>query len=401
MSAAAPIPLFDDTQPLYAPDFRLTLNGKVAAEPRRDVLSVTYRDNVNEVDSFELSVNNWDAERGRPKYDPPSAPEYARVFAPGTEVVLELGYVDELRVMTRGVVTAVDASWSEGGAASLTVRGLNILHSLRRIEHTKSWQDTTDSAIAKELGAQPLSDTKPGLGIAVRTNPRNEETHPFVQMANQHDIVFLLERARTNDYEVVLHEPDATSKKPYITFGPSDVTTPVYRLEWGKSLVAFRYALDVSEQVGTMVVRGWNRRTNAELVGTAHWRDVITDADEVRRMDLLRAGFEKRTHVEVDRPLRTPAEAKALALDLLRRRLKDMLQATGTTPGLPDLRAGRKVEIVGFEQRTRRDRPTGLPNLVEGEYFVTETTHTLGAGGYRTEFRARREGKARPDGSAQ
>jgi phage protein D len=412
MSSYAPIPLFDNAQPLYVPDFQLTLDGEVAKEPRRDVLSVTYRDSVNEVDSFELTVNNWDAERGKEKYDPPSAPEYEQVWGPGTEVVLELGYQGDLRTMTRGVITAVEGSWSEGGAPTLNVRGLNKLHDLRRIEHTFRWENVTDSAIATQLGGQPLSNSRPGLGMPVRTSPRNEQQHPFVSMHNQYDILFLLERARLNDYELVYHEADSTSDTEYLTFGPSESSTPVYRFEWGKSLASFRYSLDVSEQVGTLIVRSWDRGANGPFVGTADWTDVITDSDEQDRMLLVSPGFEERTHVEADQPVRTQAEANALALDLLRRRLKEMMTGSGSTVGLPDLRAGRKIEIVGFAERSpglrvqqeqqAAKQPPGTEqprNLVEGEYFVTETTHTLGANGYRTEFRARREGKARPQGS--
>jgi phage protein D len=391
MSATA-LPIFDDAQPLYMPDFRLTLNDALANEARHDVLSVTYRDSINEVDSFELTVNNWDSERGKPKYDPPSARAYQTVFTPGTTVKLEMGYKDALRVMTNGVITAIESSWSDG-PATLTLRGLNHLHKLRRIEHSKRWTNKTDSQIATELGQLPLSDTEAGLGMQVRTNQREEQPHDFVQMYNAYDIVFLLERARLNDYEIVLHEPDASSTTEYLTFGPSDVTTPIYRLEWGKSLIAFRYTLDVSDQVGTLVVRGSDRRANRPLVGRAQWGDIITDRDERTRMELLAPGFGGRTHVEVDQPVSTQQEADRLARDLLRRRLKEMLQATGTTVGLPDLRAGRKLGIAGFAQRTARDTPTGLPNVIEGEYYVTESTHTIGASGYRTEFSARREGK--------
>ncbi len=386
------MPIFDDAQPLRVPDFQLTLNGNPAIEQRHEIVSITYRDSINEVDSFEFSVANWDADRGKPKYDPPSTKAYSTMFSPGTKVRLEMGYKDSLRLMTTGVITAIESSWSDS-PSTLTVRGLNALHSLRRIEHTKSWQNTTDSDLAAKLGQMPISDTHPGLGIPVRTNPRNEQARPFVQMQNAYDIVFLLERARLNDYEVVLHEPDATSTTRYITFGPSDVTTPIYRLEWGKSLLSFRYTLDVSNQVGTLLVRGTDRRANNPVEGKAKWTDIITDADERTRMRLVAPGFEDRTHVEVGQVVRTQREADTLALDLLRRKLKDMLQANGTTVGLPDLRAGRKLGIAGFAQRTQRDTPTGLPNLIEGEYFVTESTHTFGAGGYRTDFKARREGK--------
>ena len=144
MSSYAPIPLFDVTKPLYVPDFTLTLSGiadELAREARRDVLSVTYRDSVNEVDSFELTVNNWDAQLGKEKYDPPSSPEHGQVWRPGTEVVLAMGYQDDVRTMTRGVITAVEGSWSEGSAPTLNVRGLNALHNLRQIEHTYRWRE--------------------------------------------------------------------------------------------------------------------------------------------------------------------------------------------------------------------------------------------------------------------
>ena len=61
---------------------------------------------------------------------------------------------------------------------------------------------------------------------------------------------------------------------------------------------------------------------------------------------------------------------------------KEMVRASGATVGLPDLRAGRRVQIVRLGPR------------FDGQYYVTETTHTIGDGGYRTEFKARREGAA-------
>ena len=127
--------------------------------------------------------------------------------------------------------------------------------------------------------------------MQVQTSPRNEQSHPFVSMRNQYDILFLLERARVNDYELVLHEPARTGSKPYLTFGPSESTTPVYRFEWGKSLLSFRYSLDVSEQVGTLEVRSWDRGANGPIVGTASWtardhRQGRAEADGARQPGL-------------------------------------------------------------------------------------------------------------------
>jgi phage protein D len=57
-----------------------------------------------------------------------------------------------------------------------------------------------------------------------------------------------------------------------------------------------------------------------------------------------------------------------------------LVEATGTTIGLPDLRAGRTVNIRG----------TGYH--FDGRYAIVSSTHTLADNGYRTSFTARRVG---------
>ena len=64
-------------------------------------------------------------------------------------------------------------------------------------------------------------------------------------------------------------------------------------------------------------------------------------------------------------------------------RSKDMVKASGTCVGLPDLRAGQRVNIEGLGVR------------FSGTYFITETTHTINDGGYTTKFNARREDKGK------
>ncbi|HEX6322440.1 MAG TPA: hypothetical protein VFZ36_01840, partial [Vicinamibacterales bacterium] len=60
-------------------------------------------------------------------------------------------------------------------------------------------------------------------------------------------------------------------------------------------------------------------------------------------------------------------------------RLKQLVEASGTTVGLPNLRAGQRVRIVGLGAR------------FSGTYFVIKTTHTINNSGYVTKFTARRE----------
>src|SRR5260221_663148 len=75
----------------------------------------------------------------------------------------------------------------------------------------------------------------------------------------------------------------------------------------------------------------------------------------------------------------SPAEAKERAIAIMRDRNANMIKARGTTIGMPDLRAGRRIEI------------TGLGGRFSGQYLLTRTDHTLGEGGYLTRFECRRE----------
>ena len=48
----------------YVPAFRLMIRGKDAEVQNNDVISVTYEDSLDKIDSFNLTVMNWDPESG-------------------------------------------------------------------------------------------------------------------------------------------------------------------------------------------------------------------------------------------------------------------------------------------------------------------------------------------------
>jgi phage protein D len=249
------VPLTGTNQSFYVPGFELKVRG--APLPRnvvRDVSEVTYEDSTEKVDAFTLSLANWDAKERRPKYVglPKSRMQEpnAKLFVPGNEIQLLMGYQGDLRLMMTGFITTLDVDFTEQGGTKVTVHGLNVLDRLRTRQYTWSWpedgKDTPirDSDIALKL-AQPANDQqgKPGLGIAVRVDEAaqgREQAHPHVLMNNQYPIVFLLERARRNGYEVLIGE-EAVPGKPdperFLYFGPTpSLRDTTWVLEWGRSL---------------------------------------------------------------------------------------------------------------------------------------------------------------------
>src|SRR6266508_6120637 len=131
----SPVPIYRDFEDFFVPTFEVQLaESDLPDDVVRHVTQVTYKDGVadvgaqrgqssDQIDSFELVLNNWDAERQTFKYEPPSRPSYDELFAPGKELTLSMGYLDNTRLMIRGQIPTIEPSFTEDGPATLKTRG--------------------------------------------------------------------------------------------------------------------------------------------------------------------------------------------------------------------------------------------------------------------------------------
>lgn len=404
MATTTAIPIYSQTETFYVPQFEVYIQGKeLNARILSDVLQVTYRDSINDIDSFTIEINNWDADKRKFKFAPPEK-DYVGVFDPGQKIEIWMGYYNNMRRMMRGVITTLEPDFPESSPSTLFVSGLNELHKFRTEEHTASWINAgrkdagkKDTDIAKDLCKRPLKKGQPGLGLEIDPHPSGHENpNQLVYMKNQFDIVFLLELARRNGYEIYLKDNTDT---PTLFFGQSDNTAdqPVYQLEWGKSLLNFHGTLASTDQFGEVVVRGWDRKANRAI--EVHytladlWKDEKKSDSEIAVLTQLAKAFNDRTKVVTDEPIHTVAEARTRAQAILGDMYHQEITGSGATIGLPDLRTGCSVEIIGFSvQKDSSGTPRGMSNSFDGEYFIESSTHTIGGSGYRTEFTGRRTG---------
>jgi phage protein D len=391
----------------YVPQFEVRIEG--VGLPRgvlRDVVQATYKDNIKEIDSLELTINNWEAATRRFKYVGDETAEDLkgstrdseryRLFDPcNKQVELWMGYAGDLRLMIKGTFTTLEPTFTSGSAPTLAVRGLNALHQLRRKQYSHTWNDKRDSEIAKDIAT--LTDKDLGKGhkrfpVPVVIDQRalaREEKLPYVAQKNQYDIDFLMARALRLGYVVYLREADPTStnpdaRKPHLYFGPSDSRLPgrrdvEFKLRWGASLTEFKPTLTTANQVKAVTVNGWDRTKKKAITARASLEDKDKELNVNTDLYTLLNVCDPREELVVDKPVHSEKEAKQLAQAILKDRQKEMVKASGATVGLPDLRAGRKVQIEGLGVR------------FNGTYFVTDTTHTVNDGGYTTRFNARRE----------
>lgn len=389
----------------YVPAFEVKVGGAdVPMETLRDIIEVKYQDSIDEFDTFEITINNWDEITQDFKYTGPCNGQPAEqgrdeLFDPGQEIELWMGYFkplaaeqrntedpEPLRLMLAGLITSLSPTFPAGGEPTLRVSGRNALMKMVTQQETHTYPaQLRDSDIAEQVGQRgnlTLGNMRIPLEINQEAKGR-EAPHPEpVLQNNQYDILFLIQLAHQNGYDVVLKQRSNNGQpEQFLYFGPSTEEPPVtYLLEWGKSLVDFSPTLTTARQVNELTVRGWDSQRREPIAETVSRSDLPTrglrDDDRLRRIE---QGFQARHEIIVDRPFRNQQEARRFALDRLERLSKDLVTARSSTFGTPDLRAGRKIEI------------RKLGRTFDGQYFITSTTHSMGNSGYTTSFEARLE----------
>jgi phage protein D len=364
-SATSALPIYTG-QDFYVPAFEVRLDGRpMGREVVRDVLSVTYKDSVQDIDSFELSINNWDADTRTFKYSD------LRLFDPGARVELHMGYMGALRPMLRGEITSLRPSFPSGGGSTLAVSGLNVLHRFRTKAESRTYLGLTDRQIAAEIEKR--------LNIKIETAASSDEPRfNYVIQDSQYDIVFLMERARRAGFDLLVEE---TSQSTVIRYQPSTSThSATYRLTYGKSLIEFQPELTTANQVAKVTVKGWDVLRKEPITYTATRQEIKVKGVGPRGgQDAIEKSIEAKEEIIATKPVESAEEARKLAIEILQGIAKDLVKATGSVPGLPDIRSGTVLEIDGLGDR------------FSGRYFVVSTTHAIGDGGYTTQFECRRE----------
>ena len=394
MSAAATVPFeVYKGQDFYVPAFRIVIRDKELELPVHDVISVTYTETESDVDSFDLTVSNWDpglsGAQGKFKYSDGDQ------FTPWQDVEVFMGYYrngkDEMRRMLLGEIVTMTPNFPASGPSTLTVRGLNLLHRFRTKQQTATYTGKKDSDIARQLISaidKEIRQSIPRLHLQpdndeLSRNLKQEIEIPTLEMSNEYPINFLYKRSKRIGYEMFVEEPSGGTGDRVVTVHyrrPDMVTRPTYQLEWGKTLISFEPSFQTAKQVDKVTVRGWDPLKAENIAVTVTRADLLAEGilDPQQDLKTSRRQAPDREEIVVDETVQNKAEAQVVARRRMRQIAQGMVQGRGKTIGLPDLRAGVKIRLEGLGRFT-------------GFYQVIATTHTIGDGGYTTDFTARME----------
>lgn len=389
-------------QDFYVPAFRVIVNGKELREIESDVISLTYSDKKNEIEHAELTVNNWDPD-GK---GPPGCWKYSdfNVLDPWQEIEIWMGYYnggqDELRRMMVGELVRMTPNFAADSPATLSVRAMGVLNRFRTSQISKDYLQKRDSFIFQDIVSTVAKQMRQTLTNLTLTTDANEIARTLVNekdvkaltIKQQYAINYLLKRANAINYEMAVDVSQGALGSPRtvtVHYRPARmVDRAIYNLEWGKTLISFQPSLATANQVSEVTVRHWNPQLKTKFEGSATLADLQNEGiiDPSTDLNVAQGPLSKKAEIITDQVVQSDAEALEAAKSHLRNIAQSIVIGKGRTIGLPDLRTGAVVRIKG------------LGNRFNGDYVVEETTHTIGDGGYTTDFTGRMQ-KPTPPGT--
>lgn len=336
----------------YAPDFLVKIEGlTLEADVTNAVTNLTYDNNLDTADMFNLQLNNSDLRFTD-----------SALFDVGKDVEIYMGYVGDMQPMMLGEITAVNPSFPQSGAPMLTITGYDKSHRMRHNNPERfTFKYLNDSVIVAQIAAENL--------LVPIVDPAPMPPRESVQQTGN-DWAFLKELADRNFFQVYV-----SWDKLYFRF-PRPQTEMVV-LDWGKNLSSYSPRLSTSGQFGIQVIRGYDYKLAQKIVTILPAISLGSDLDDI--VERLGSSFIDQLvsfgrSVIRDQQVENYIDASKLAKSILMQLLQGLYEGSGTCIGIPNLRAGNMVEIRGIGKR------------FSGKYTLSKVTHTINGSGYQTQF---------------
>jgi phage protein D len=346
------------------------VNGvRLTADISRHIQQISVVTKPDSLDDFSFTVVNHYPEM---KWTHSSD---ADLFDVGASVTIELGYVDETEAVFKGEITTITPTFPESGSPTVAIAGHTRLHWLQGDRKTRTFQKMTDAQIVARIAQES------GL------TPQIEDTqvkHDYIIQSNQSDLEFIQARAEQAHFEVLVDDKKLIYRKA------KEDQPKIFTLAWGHPQIAgspgpntlplksFNPSLNTTNQSDTVKVQGYDPATKKAVVGKAGIGDENRKMGSQSGPQVAKDAFKKAKEFVRVGPLGSQAEMDQLAKAIYNKNAMNFVQGEGTTIGVPALRAGLVVEVLGVGRK------------FSGLYYVDQATHTIDDSGYHTSITVKR-----------
>lgn len=302
--------------------------------------------------------------------------KYSETVNEGDDIEVQLGFVDGKKAgpVFKGEVTGVEPIYDSKSPARVMVRALNQLHRLTRGKKSVAYTKVTDKDIVDKLCQ--------AYGLTAKYGDSPPQTkYEHVYQNNLSDLEFLRARAARIGFMVWVVDKELHFEKRV------DADSGI-KLQFGvagdSALERFMPRLSTSNQVSEVRVMGWDPEKKKEIVGVA--KPQASKLGDKHGSEVADAKHKDVLLVQVESPVASKEEADNIAKSILNDRLMHFITGDGVCRGNPELKPGIIITVSVNDKR------------FDGKYYVTAVRHRYvhagSAGGYRTEFKVRRDAKS-------
>jgi phage protein D len=294
----------------------------------------------------------------------------------GDEIEIKLGLEgggSSSNTVFKGEVTGIEPIYDARQPARVVIRALNQMHRLTRGKKSVAHKQVTDKDMVDKVCQTYGLTAKYG-----DTPPATKYEH--VYQHNMTDFEFLKLRASRIGFEILVNDKELNFRKRV------EADSGI-KLEFGlpgdSTLEKFMPRLSTANQVSEVKVYGWDPDKKKEIVGSA--KPQSSKLGDKTGSQVADEKHKNVLQIQVESPVASKEEADNIAKSILQDRLMHFITGDGVCRGNPALRPGIIVSVNVQDKR------------FNGKYYLTAVKHRYihagTAGGYRTEFKFRRDAK--------
>jgi phage protein D len=280
----------------------------------------------------------------------------------GAKLIISLGYASKKQVF-QGFIDDFTVAYTQD-QSTVSMTGIDAKAVLMNASGTKYFSQEKSRDIIQKI----LSEcTNSGYAAKIDLAPPSEFTDFKVEFI----------QSESSDYKILCALAEMNSMNFFIVNGEiifkkvMTKTDPIITLTLGPSLISFTRTLSLRNQVGEIIVRGFDKVKNVAIKGSS--KDTPIGNGKSAKSFVSSLG--KKVREESSDFVTTPEECTKLAQSLFDRQAMDFVSGSGRCIGLPELIPGRYIKLEGMD------------SISDGVYFISKVRHTISSGGgYFTDF---------------
>lgn len=317
-----------------------------------------------------------------------------------------MGYApDSLRKQFSGEIVALAPTFPASGSPMITVTAQDLRYRMQRGNKIRWFAISTEclgnfpipdptvaDMVSAENGLIPISDPIGAFlsivigGVQVFTAFGDPDARQKMirRQSQESDYDFLRRISAENGWEMLMEHQGPLGGRQLHFMSLVDQLEPQVTLRYGQSLIEFSPRVSNVGQVARVAVSFWEAASKMEFTIVVGWdwdRNTLT-LEIIPGFGIAELSKGKDANKEplmiLNQPLNKDTAPRVLMSKLLAK-LNNRLTGSGRCVGDTRIQAGAVLRIEGVGEQ------------FGGFYRVTSATHTIGAGGYQTNFELRKE----------